>query len=99
MGTRRKYDYEFRLRCVEAVLKGEGSVNSVSKENGTNESELRLWLKFFDAYGEPGLRSGANRRYDEVFKLQVLKAIEEEYLSLRECKYPENTDSLEGYSF
>jgi transposase len=85
MGTRRKYDYEFRLRCVEAVLKGEGSVNSVSKENGTNESELRLWLKFFDAYGEPGLKSRANRHYDASFKLTVLKTIEEEHLSLREA--------------
>lgn len=33
MGKRRKYDYEFQLRCVELVLKGEGSAKSIAKES------------------------------------------------------------------
>lgn len=110
MGKRKKHDYEFRLRCVEAVLSGLGSVRSVSKENGIEHSNLRLWLKFYEAYGESGLRSKANRHYDVSFKLSVLKAVEEEHLSLREAcaRFNISSDSMiikwrkayesEGYS-
>ena len=96
MGTRKKYDFEFRLRCVESVLKGEGSVRSVSKENGIEHSNLRLWLMFYEAYGEPGLRAKSNRHYDVSFKLAVLKTIEEEHLSLREAcaRFNISSDSL-----
>ena len=85
MGKRRKYDYEFRLRCVDSVLKGEGSVKSIAKENGIDHSSLRLWLKFYDAYGAHGLESRPNRHYDLSFKLAVLKTIEQEHLSLRDA--------------
>lgn len=85
MIKREKYDYSFRLRCVESVLKGAGSVRSVSKENGIEHSNLRLWLKFYEAYGESGLKARFKRHYDVSFKLSVLKAIEEEHLSLREA--------------
>lgn len=85
MGKRTKYDYEFRLQCVEAVLKGQGSVTSIAKEKGIDHSNLRLWLKFYEAYGAPGLKTRANRHYDLSFKLTVLKAIEQERLSLREA--------------
>jgi transposase len=85
MGTRKKYDYEFRLRCVESVLKGRGSVKSISTENGIRHSNLRLWLSFYEAYGEAGLKARAYRHYDLSFKLTVLKAIEKERLSLREA--------------
>jgi len=85
MGTRKKYDYEFRLRCVESVLKGQGSVKSISAENGIRHSNLRLWLSFYEAYGKAGLKTRAYRHYDLSFKLMVLKAIEKEQLSLREA--------------
>jgi len=85
MCKREKFDYEFRLRCVEAVLKGQGSITSIAKENGINRSNLQLWLKFYEAYGEPGLKARAKRHYDLAFKLTVLKAIEQEQLSLGEA--------------
>ncbi|MFA6152118.1 MAG: helix-turn-helix domain-containing protein [Chitinophagaceae bacterium] len=96
MGTRRKYNFEFRLRCVEAVLKGENSLKVISKENGIEHSNLRLWVMFYEAYGEAGLKSRANRHYDVSFKLTVLKIIEEEHLSLREAcvRFNIATDSV-----
>lgn len=45
MNKRNKYNYEFRLRCVEAVL----------KEQGIEHSNLRLWLGFYERYGKSGL--------------------------------------------
>jgi transposase len=85
MCKRRKYDYEFRLQCVEAVLKGRRSVRTVAKEQGIEHSNLRLWLGFYESYGKPGLVPRMKRRYDASFKLTVLKTITQEFLSLREA--------------
>jgi transposase len=85
MGKRTKYDYDFRLRCVEAVLAGRDSLTSIAKENGIEKSSLQLWLKFYEAYGEPGLKSRVSRRYDARFKLTVLRTVEQEQLSLMEA--------------
>jgi transposase len=83
MYKRNKYDYKFRLRCVEAVLKGNVSVKSVSIKNGIEHSNLRLWLGFYECYGKAGLRPRVKRHYDACFKLEVLEAIDKEFLSLR----------------
>jgi len=85
MGKRKKYDYEFRLQCVIASLRGENSVEGIAKEKGIHPSNLQLWLKFYDAYGEAGLKARPTRHYDLSFKLAVLKAIKKEHLSLREA--------------
>ncbi|WP_443944540.1 transposase [Pedobacter sp. AW1-32] len=55
MFKRKKYNYEFRLQCVEAVLDGKGSVKSIAKQKGIEHSNLRLWLGFYEAYGKQGL--------------------------------------------
>ena len=83
MFKRKRYDYEFRLQCVEAVLEGKGSVKSIAREKGIEHSNLRLWLGFYEAYGKQGLESRAKQHYNSSFKLSVLKAIDKELLSLR----------------
>lgn len=83
MGKRIKYDYAFRLKCVETVLKEHRSVNSVAGEYGFSRSNLHLWLDFYDAYGLAGLKDMGRRRYDTDFKLKVLSTIDEEGLSLK----------------
>jgi len=85
MFKRKKYGYEFRLQCVEAVLEGKGSVKSIARERGIEHSNLRLWVSFYEAYGEPGLESRVKQHYNSSFKLMVLKAIDRERLSLREA--------------
>lgn len=83
MYKRNKYDYEFRLLCVEAVIKGKGSVKSVAKAKGIEHSNLRLWLSFYEKYGKSGLKPRCKQHYDAVFKRQVLETIDKELLSLR----------------
>ena len=83
MFKRKKYDYEFRLQCVEAVLDGKRSVKSIAREKGIEHSNLRLWLGFYEAYGTQGLKPRAKQHYTACFKLMVLKAIDKELLSLR----------------
>ena len=83
MFKRNKYDYAFRLQCVEAALRGKDSIKGIAKKNGFEESNLRLWIFFHEHYGKAGLKPRPNRHYDISFKLEVLTAIDKEFLSLR----------------
>src|SRR5687767_612251 len=82
MFTRNKYNYAFRLRCVEAVLKGKRSVKALAKEKGFEQSNLRLWVSFYERYGKAGLKPRSKQHYDPAFKRQVLETIDKEFLSL-----------------
>jgi transposase len=93
MYKRSKYDYEFRLGCVEAVLIGKGSVKAVAKQKGIEHSNLRLWVGFYERYGKSGLKSRGKRQYDAAFKQQVLVTIDKELLSLREACFRFNIPS------
>ena len=83
MFKRNKYDYEFRLQCIESILSGSHSLSSLSKEKGVELSNLRLWMMFYEHYGEAGLHPRKKQHYDIHFKLSVLEAIDKEFLSLR----------------
>ena len=83
MFKRNRYDYKFRLRCVEAVAKKGQSLNAVSRENGIIAANLCLWLKFYKEYGKAGLKSRIRQAYKASFKLSVLESIDKEHLSLR----------------
>lgn len=80
-----KYTYEFKLKCVEEVLKKSRTVESVSREYGFDESCLRHWVGFYRKFGHNGLKPRGYRSYDVSFKLKVLRAIEKKSLSLNEA--------------
>jgi transposase len=79
-----KYDYTFKLECVELVLKKHYSSEAVSKLKGLNESNIRKWVSFYKAYGASGLLPRKNQSYSVEFKLKVLKSVEKQSLSLME---------------
>lgn len=83
MYKRNKFNYQFRLRCVEAAMQGNLSVSEIAREKGFEESNLRLWMGFYEKYGKAGLRARSKQHYDAAFKLQVLQIIDKECLSLR----------------
>ena len=85
MKKRNKYNYAFRLECVEAVLNDNRSVKEVAAEKGFEHSNLRLWIIFYQQYGPSGLVSKGKRQYDVAFKLKVLNAIDTQCLSLRDA--------------
>lgn len=82
MFKRNKYNYAFRLKCVEAVLKKSQSVHAVAKQNGVNRTNMRLWLSFYEQYGKPGLMRRKRFSYPPSFKREVLLKIDKENLSL-----------------
>jgi transposase len=83
MFKRNKYNYGFRLQCVEAVIKQNLSIKSVAKEKDFEESNLRLWISFYQKYGKAGLKPRDRQQYDPAFKRQVLETVDREFLSLR----------------
>jgi transposase len=83
MFKRNKYTHEFKVRCVEAALKGNESLHSVARQKGVDRTNLRLWIGLYEKYGKAGLKPRRNRHYDVGFKLQVLETIDKEFLSLR----------------
>lgn len=80
-----KYDYAFKLECVELVLKKHYSKVYVSKLKGPNESDIRKWVEFYKTYGEIGLSSRDSQSYSISFKLKVLKRIKAKSLSMAEA--------------
>lgn len=80
-----KYNYEFKLRCVEEVLKKQRGIGTVAIENGLHKTCLRKWINFYCKYGSEGLLPRQNRSYDVGFKLKVLRAIDKKCLSLSEA--------------
>ena len=85
MERKLKYDYAFKLECVQLVLESHYSCESVSKEKGPNESNIRKWVGFYNQYGKTGLLPRKNRHYSTDFKLKVLQCIDDDYLSLSEA--------------
>ena len=83
MGRKVKYDYAFKLECVELCVKKHYSSQYVSKLKGLNESNIRKWVSCYKTYGEVGLLPRINQTYSAIFKIKVLKTIEKESLSLR----------------
>jgi transposase len=79
-----KYDYAFKLECVELVLKRHYSDRYVSKLKQIPRWNIRKWVSFYKTYGEIGLLPRINQSYSAEFKLKVLKIVEKESLSLME---------------
>jgi len=90
-----KYDYAFKLECVELVINQHYSCESVSNKKGINESNIRKWVSFYREYGKAGLLPRKSHVYSIDFKQQVLISIDKESLSLREARLKFNipTDS------
>lgn len=85
MRIRKKYDQETKLRCIEAVLKEQRSILSVSEETGINTTQLRLWVSFYEVYGISSIHFKGKQKFDQKFKLKVLQTIADDRLSLREA--------------
>jgi len=88
-----KYDYAFKLECVELVVNQHYSCESASIKKGISESNIRKWVSFYREYGKIGLLPRKNRVYSIDFKLQVLKSINKDSLSLREARLKFNIPS------
>jgi transposase len=79
-----KYDYTFKLECVELVIKQHYSEFYVSKLKQTPRINIRKWVNFYKTYGKVGLLSRKNQSYSVDFKLKVIQTLQNELLTLSE---------------
>ena len=93
-----KYDYTFKLECVELVLKKHYSDRYVSKLKQIPRWNIRKWVSFYKTYGEIGLLPRINQSYSAEFKFKVLKTIEKESLSLMETGIRFNIPNIAIFS-
>ncbi|HEX9150723.1 MAG TPA: transposase [Flavobacterium sp.] len=78
-----KYNYEFKLRCVEEVLKKHQSVTTTANKNGLATTNLKEWISYYIQFGNEGLLPRQeNASYSVDFKLKVLQTIQKNSLSL-----------------
>ena len=77
-----KYDYAFKLECVELVLGKHNSKRVVAKLKGVDEASIRKWIEFYQHYGKIGLLPRKNQTYSLDFKIRVLQAIKVRLLSM-----------------
>jgi transposase len=80
-----KYNYDFKLRCVEQVLKDYQTVQAVSELNGCHHTTLHHWIRFYEKHGKKGLLPRTAKKYSLKFKLNVFESIEQDRLSLSEA--------------
>lgn len=80
-----KYDYAFKLECVQLVLEKHYSCVAVSELKAIDRSNIRKWVGFYNKYGKTGLLPRKNQSYSIDFKIRVLKSITERVLSLRKA--------------
>ena len=56
MERKEKCSVAFKLECIELYQNSYRSIESIAKEKGFNESNLRKWIGFYNRYGISGLK-------------------------------------------
>jgi transposase len=87
MERRVKYDVAFKLNCVKLNIEKYHSISSISEKYGLNRRLVTRWIQNYRILGLQGLISTKNKRYTVEFKLKVIRAIEQEKLSLSQAKF------------
>lgn len=82
MRKNRKHNFEFRLRVVQEVIQSRHSISSISEKERIEHSLVKRWVAFYRKFGAEGLRPKTNRRYTADFRLEVVKTLKAESLSL-----------------
>ena len=85
-----KYDVAFKLNCVKLNIEKYHSISSISEKFGVNKRLVERWIQNYRELGSKGLISTKNKSYTTAFKLKVIRAIEQDSLSLSQTKFKFN---------
>ena len=72
-GRYRMYDKEFKLRAVEMVEKGDGTMNAVAKSLGVNINTLSGWCKNYRENAEKAFRERKKELTPEEKRIRDLE--------------------------
>jgi transposase len=93
MSRKIKYSLAFKLAIVKEVQRGEDSTSGISNKHLLNKSMVQRWVMFYERFGESGLLPQSNR-YSLETKLAVIKALDDNNLSLIEACLQFNIRSM-----
>ena len=79
-----KFPLEFKREVSEKYLEGELCLKSVGKMYNIDSSTVRKWAYVYRKHGLKTL-SGQKRRYDDNFRLNVVRDVIDNSLSIREA--------------
>ncbi|HAT56973.1 MAG TPA: hypothetical protein DCS74_05300 [Veillonellaceae bacterium] len=84
MGLPIKYPEEMRIKIAKAVVEEGRTANQLSKEFPAPLYMIKRWAKLYRYKGADALRI-CRRTYSREFKLQVIKYMRENHLSIKEA--------------
>src|SRR5690606_28669773 len=83
MIKKKRHSFEFKLSCVKQMDEHYRSAKSLGEEFGITYSLFETWYRIYKHHGASGLLPKKGKRiFSPSFKLEVLKTIREENLSL-----------------
>lgn len=82
MSRKQKYTYEFKLRLVTIILEGKHSLTGLAKEEGIMSSNLKFWIKLYEAYGKQGLLGISQSNFTIKEKVRIIQDYQKSGLSL-----------------
>lgn len=81
-----KYSQEFKLEVVNYYLSGQGGLKRTGQHFGIYYTMVRKWVGIFKHHGAQALRpKEKHNRYSAAFKYQVIEAIHQKGLSLKQA--------------
>jgi|SRR5690606_5127349 len=96
MCKKQKYNFAFKLRLVTIIQQGKDSICGLSKREGLRKSNLQIWLRFYEYYGEQGLLGVAKKSFTPEEKYAIIQEYQHSGLSLLDTcvKYRISTPSV-----
>jgi transposase len=76
-----KYSKELKQAVIKQYISGKGGYRALGAQYGINHSHIRKWINAFKVHGKKSLSRGRTH-YSSAFKLSVLKAMEQDQISL-----------------
>lgn len=76
-----KYSFNFRLKIVKEYFDGGISMSSLAKKYKVAKTGVSRWIRYYQVYGEDGLKIKEAKKYKLEYKIKVLEYKEENRLS------------------
>ena len=77
-----KYSTQFKLKVIRHYQAGTEGYHASAHRFGLDAAAVRKWVAAYQQHGKAGIAPGY-RRYDQAFKLAVLRAIQSQAMSVR----------------
>ena len=85
MSKKKKNDLAFKLKCIRVYDEQGLGFKTIGKLYDVNPSQIKLWYSFYQRYGVQGIEQRTYTSYSTSFKLEVVKYLETNIISLKDA--------------